>query len=165
MVFPSLAFPSIVSDVLTSMTGYAIAASFLPTILQRKNIAINKTLQETYRDYFIVYCPGIIGVMLGIFLVKVPALGRKWTLVLSSMMTAVSLFLYSIVSSEASHVGLNAMEYFFQILFNAVVSSRSLNLSGFSVSHILFRAAVWMDTGSIPRGSERVWGGSRLILL
>ena len=144
------------------MAGFTIAGSFLPTILQRKNIVIHKTLQETYRDYFIVYCPGILGVMLAIFLVKVPALGRKWTLVLSSMMMGVSLFLYSVVTTEASHVGFNAMEYFFQSLFNAVVSSRSLIYLGFRSQ--IFRAAIWMDTGSIPPRSERVCGGSCLIL-
>ena len=58
-------------------------------------------------------------------LVKVPVLGRKWTLVLSSILMGMSLFLYSFVNTEANRVGLNSMEYFFQTLFNAVVSSRS----------------------------------------
>ena len=125
------------------MTGFVIAGSFLPTILQRKNIAIDKTLQETYRDYFIVYSPGILGVLVAMFLVQVPALGRKWTLVLSSMLLGISLFLYCIVNTEASHVGINAMEYFFQSLFNAVVSSRFLIHLPFGLT---FGAAVWMDT-------------------
>ena len=125
------------------MTGFVIAGSFLPTILQRKNIAIDKTLQETYRDYFIVYSPGILGVLVAMFLVQVPALGRKWTLVLSSMLLGISLFLYCIVNTEASHVGINAMEYFFQSLFNAVVSSRFLIHLPFGPT---FGAAVWMDT-------------------
>ena len=71
-----------------------------------------------------MYCPGLVAVLLAVFLVQIPSFGRKWTLVLSSMLMGVSLFLYSIVSTEASHVGLNAMAYFFQALFNAVVSSR-----------------------------------------
>jgi len=33
----------------------------------------------------------------------------------------ISLFLYCVVTTEASHVGINAMEYFFQTLFNAVL--------------------------------------------
>ena len=72
-----------------------------------------------------MYCPGLVAVVLSMVLVKVPILGRKWTLVLSSVLMGVSLFLYSIMSTEASYVGLNAMVFFFQILFNAVVGSRS----------------------------------------
>ena len=61
-------------------------------------------------------------------MVQVPAFGRKWTLVLSSAFTGISLFLYSIVNSEANYIGLNAMYYFFITLFNAVVSNHSLSI-------------------------------------
>ena len=33
----------------------------------------------------------------------------------------VSMFLYTVINTEAGSVGLNAMEYFFQSLFNAVL--------------------------------------------
>lgn len=42
-------------------------------------------------------------------------------MVVSSALMAISLFLYTLVSSQAGSVGLNAMEYFFQSLFNAVL--------------------------------------------
>lgn len=106
------------------MVGFSIAGTFLPVILLRKNGAVQKTLKQTYRDYFIMYCPGILAVVLAMFMVRLPALGRKWTLVISSMLMGISLFLYSIVNTEANHVGFNAMEYFCQTLFNAVVRTR-----------------------------------------
>jgi MFS family permease len=98
-----------------------ILGSFLPTILARKNSAINVSLSETYRDYVIIYLPGIVGVMLGSSMVYVPRIGRKWAMVVSSALMGVSLFLFAAVNTQASNVGLNAMEYFFQSMFNAVL--------------------------------------------
>lgn len=51
----------------------------------------------------------------------VPRVGRKWAMVFSSAMMGVSLFLFSTVNTQASNIGLNAMEYFFQSMFNAVL--------------------------------------------
>lgn len=54
-------------------------------------------------------------------MVYMPRIGRKWAMVLSSALMGVSLFLFAAVSSHASNVGFNAMEYFFQSMFNAVL--------------------------------------------
>ncbi|KAG8215101.1 major facilitator superfamily domain-containing protein [Butyriboletus roseoflavus] len=101
--------------------GFGIAGAYLPTILQRKNSAISVTLEQTYVDYLIIYTPGIAAVILSVFLVRAPMVGRKWTLVFSSMVMGISLFLYSIVNNQASHIGFNMLEYFCQSLFNAAL--------------------------------------------
>jgi len=101
--------------------GFSVAGSFLPTILLKKNAAINVTVEETYRDYVIIYLPGIMGVGLGAFMVYVPRIGRKWAMVVSSALMGVSLFLFSTVNTQASNIGFNVMEYFFQSMFNAVL--------------------------------------------
>lgn len=51
----------------------------------------------------------------------VPLVGRKWAMVASSALMGVSLFLFATVNTEASNVALNALEYFFQSMFNAVL--------------------------------------------
>lgn len=51
----------------------------------------------------------------------VPLVGRKWAMVGSSALMGVSLFLFATVNSRASNIGFNAMEYFFQSMFNAVL--------------------------------------------
>ena len=104
-------------------TGSTIAFTYLPTILQRKNTAINVSVEQTYTDYLIVYSPGIAAIVLSVFMVRAPMVGRKWTLVFSSMATGISLFLFSVVNTQASEVGFNMLEYFCQTLFNAAVSS------------------------------------------
>lgn len=64
---------------------------------------------------------GVPGVILGAFLIEIPVLGRKWVMVLSSALMGVSLFLYSAITTPAASTGFNAMEYFFQSTFNAVL--------------------------------------------
>jgi MFS family permease len=64
---------------------------------------------------------GMPGVALGAVLVEIPRIGRKWAMVFTSAMMATSLFLYVTVTSFNGSVGLNAMEYFFQSAFNAVL--------------------------------------------
>ena len=50
-----------------------------------------------------------------------PRVGRKWTMVLSSAAMGASLFLFVTINSQAGNIGVNAMEYFFQSMFNAVL--------------------------------------------
>jgi hypothetical protein len=86
----------------------------LPRILALKNGALNLSLKFTYRSYLAIYAPGIVGVVLGAMMYGVPAIGRKWTMVVSSALMGVSMFVFSAVNDEASNIGLNVMEYFFQ---------------------------------------------------
>jgi len=51
----------------------------------------------------------------------IPLIGRKWAMVISSALMATSLFLFAAVNTQASNIGFNAMEYFFQSMFNAVL--------------------------------------------
>lgn len=48
-------------------------------------------------------------------------IGRKWGMVISSALMAISLFLFAAVNTQASNIGLNLMEYFFQSMFNAIL--------------------------------------------
>ena len=90
-------------------------------MLARKNALISVPIRTTYRNYIIIYVVGIPAVLLAAALWRVPLLGRKYTMVISSALMATSLFLFAAVNTPASNIGLNAMEYFFQSLFNAVL--------------------------------------------
>lgn len=91
----------------------------MPQILLQKNREIEVSTEETYRNYVIIYVCGIPGVLLGALMYGVPLVGRQWGMVISSALMATSLFLFSAINTEASNVGLNIMEYFFQSMFNA----------------------------------------------
>ena len=129
-------------------TGSSIALTYLPTILQRKNSAINVGLKQTYIDYLIIYSPGFVAVTLSVLMVRAPMVGRKWTLVVASAAMGISLFLYSIVNTEASYVGFNLLDYFCLTLFNAAVSSVRIILATRSLKDTII--ALWMDSRGIP---------------
>ncbi|KAL9624815.1 MAG: hypothetical protein Q9160_000861 [Pyrenula sp. 1 TL-2023] len=97
--------------------GFTIAGFYLPTILARKNASIGVSLYSTYRSYILIYIFGIPGVVIGTLLWN----GRRTAMLSSSLMMGVSLFIFSQVNSEASNIGINGMEYFFQSMFNAVL--------------------------------------------
>lgn len=101
--------------------GFTVAGFYLPQIIALKNGALNKSLRYTYRSYVYIYLPGIIGVLLGAALYRTSLLGHKYTMMLSTSLMAVSIFVFSTVNSPASNIGLNLMEYFFQSMFNAVL--------------------------------------------
>ncbi|KAL9011527.1 MAG: hypothetical protein Q9173_003635 [Seirophora scorigena] len=101
--------------------GFSIAGGLLPQILLQKNREIEVSTERTYRNYVIIYVCGIPGVLLGALMYGVPLVGRQWGMVISSALMATSLFLFSAINTEASNVGLNIMEYFFQSMFNAIL--------------------------------------------
>lgn len=51
----------------------------------------------------------------------IPFIGRKYAMMISSGLMGASIFIFSAVNNEASNIGLNVMEYFFQSMFNAVL--------------------------------------------
>jgi hypothetical protein len=71
-------------------------------------------VSETYKQYMIIYFPGIIGAILALLSIQLPLLGRKWSLVFSALCQGISMAMYTQVSSTAAYVGLNALEYIMQ---------------------------------------------------
>ncbi|OAA74050.1 membrane transporter [Cordyceps fumosorosea ARSEF 2679] len=102
-------------------SGFTVAGFYLPRILALKNGAAHVSLRATYAAYIYTYAPGIIGVLAGALMYRVPLLGRRWTMVLSSALMGASIFLLATVDSVAKREGLFALEYFFQSMFNAVL--------------------------------------------
>ena len=79
------------------------------------------SLRSTYTAYVYTYAPGVIGVLLGAAMYRVPAIGRKLTMMVAAGLMGTSIFLLSVVDSRAKNEGLFTMEYFFQSMFNAVL--------------------------------------------
>ncbi|GAA5970242.1 hypothetical protein JCM11641_001634 [Rhodosporidiobolus odoratus] len=101
--------------------SFSIAGGYLPLILRQKGIDTRTSLNETYRNYVIVYLPGVTATILGSFLMEIPALGRKYSMVFAAALMGTSLFLYATVSSVAGFVGMNVMEYWAQSLYAALL--------------------------------------------
>ncbi|KAI9644870.1 hypothetical protein NHQ30_006897 [Ciborinia camelliae] len=101
--------------------GFSVAGAFLPLILARKGLEHNAGTSETYRNFIIIYMPGIVGVGMGALMVKVPRVGRRLSMIFSSALMGTSFFLFAAINSQAGNVGLSVMEYFFQSMFNSVL--------------------------------------------
>ncbi|PPJ51965.1 hypothetical protein CBER1_10089 [Cercospora berteroae] len=101
--------------------GFTLAGYYFPKIIAIKNSEIDVSLEQTYRNYVAIYSPGIIGVVLGAMMTRMAGLGKKWTMTISSGLMGLSIIFFSMTNSPASNIGLNAMEYFFQSMFNAVL--------------------------------------------
>ncbi|KAI0513188.1 membrane transporter [Xylaria bambusicola] len=101
--------------------GFTVAGTYLPQILALKNGSASKSLQFTYASYIYTYAPGILGVILGALMYRIPSIGRKWTMVLASGLMGASIFLFAVVDTVPKNLGLFTLEYFFQSMFNAVL--------------------------------------------
>ncbi|KAI1354306.1 major facilitator superfamily domain-containing protein [Xylaria sp. FL0043] len=101
--------------------GFTVAGTYLPRILALKNGSASKSLRFTYASYIYTYAPGIVGVLLGAFMYRIPSLGRKWTMTISSGLMGASIFLFATVDTVPKNLGLFTLEYFFQSMFNAVL--------------------------------------------
>ena len=97
--------------------GFTIAGSFLPTILARKGKALGLSLADTYRSYIYIYSLGIPGVLTGTLIYS----KRRLALVASSVLFGACLFVFTIVHDQKSYIAVNALVYFFQSMFNAIL--------------------------------------------
>jgi hypothetical protein len=57
-----------------------------------------------------IYTPGIVAVVLGSMMYKVPVFGRQLTMLIAAALMAVSIFVFSAVNSQPANIGLNMME-------------------------------------------------------
>lgn len=101
--------------------GFTLAGFYLPQILRAKGAEEDLSIATTYRNYILIYFPGIFAVALGAAMIEVPKLGRQWAMVVSSALMAVSFFIFTTVNSQAGSIGANAAEYMFQSFFNSIL--------------------------------------------
>lgn len=102
--------------------SFNLAGAFLPLILLRNNVSDGRaSVSETYKQYIIIYAPGVIGAALALVSVQLPLVGRKWSLVFSAICQGLAMAMYTQVKNTAGYVGLNALQYIMQTYFNAVL--------------------------------------------
>lgn len=101
--------------------AFSIAGQFLPLVLAKKGASHNLSRERTYINYIIIYSVGIPAALCASVLIDIPNVGRKWGMVLSAFGMGISLCLYAIVDDLTTEVAMNALEYFFQTLLNAIL--------------------------------------------
>eukprot|EP01119_Soliformovum_irregulare_P012500 TRINITY_DN3249_c0_g1_i3.p1 TRINITY_DN3249_c0_g1~~TRINITY_DN3249_c0_g1_i3.p1 ORF type:complete len:535 (+),score=118.58 TRINITY_DN3249_c0_g1_i3:112-1716(+) len=105
---------------ITDFWGFTMAG-FLPLILSNLGIKNDVSIYHTYLNYIIINTCGIPGVLIATGIIEIKFLGRKWSMLIASMFMSASCFLFVFVDGPIERVGFNAMEYFFQSMFNAIL--------------------------------------------
>ncbi|CDS00160.1 hypothetical protein [Sporisorium scitamineum] len=90
-------------------------------ILRAKGVEQDTSIETTYRNYILIYFPGIFAVAFGAAMIEVPKLGRQRAMVVSSALMASTFFLFTLASSTAGYVAASATEYMLQSFFNAIL--------------------------------------------
>ncbi|PWZ03552.1 MFS general substrate transporter [Testicularia cyperi] len=101
--------------------GFTLAGYYLPQILRAKGAEEDLSIATTYRNYILIYFPGIFAVAFGAAMIEVPKFGRQWAMIFSSALMAVCMFLFTIVETQTGSILANVGEYFFQSFFNSIL--------------------------------------------
>ena len=95
--------------------GYPLFNAFLPQYLQNagKNIAPTPN-RIVYRNYAITSIVGVPGSIIAAYTVDVKYIGRKYTIAVSTLITGILLFLFTISSDSNYQLIFTCLEAFFQ---------------------------------------------------
>ncbi|EEH36307.2 hypothetical protein PAAG_06725 [Paracoccidioides lutzii Pb01] len=98
--------------------GYPLFNSFLPQYLGNNG---KTPVSIVYRNYAITSIIGVPGSILACFTVDIPYIGRKGTMAISTALTAVTLFCFTISSNPDVQLACSCLEAFFQNIMYGVL--------------------------------------------
>ena len=95
--------------------GYPLFNAFLPQYLQNagKHQAPTPT-NIVYRNYAITSIIGVPGSIIGYYTVDLKYIGRKYTIAISTLLTGIILFLFTLSSASNFELAMSCLEAFFQ---------------------------------------------------
>ena len=102
--------------------GYPLFNAFLPQYLQ--NAGKNQEPTPTsvvYRNYAITSIIGVPGSIIGAYTVDIKYIGRKYTIAVSTLLTAIFLFVFTVSSDSSFQLAMTCLEAFFQNIMYGVL--------------------------------------------
>ncbi|POS85064.1 hypothetical protein EPUL_003361, partial [Erysiphe pulchra] len=108
----------------TSM-GYPLFNSFLPQYLSMGETSSGEPVSEyiTYRNYVITSIMGIPGSIVACYIVDLPFIGRRGTMAISTLVSSILIFLFTISRDASFQLGFSVAQSFFQNIMYAVLYS------------------------------------------
>lgn len=101
--------------------GYPLFNAFLPQYLQNAGKKVAPTPNNiTYRNYAITSIVGVPGSIIAAYTVDVKYIGRKYTIAVSTVITGILLFCFTISSDSNYQVTFTSLEAFFQSQFSSI---------------------------------------------
>ncbi|OCF42690.1 hypothetical protein I317_03421 [Kwoniella heveanensis CBS 569] len=114
-------FSSLAIAYMALFWSFAIAGFFLPLILRAKGVDADGSVADTYRSYIYIYLPGVTATLVAAWFMGFGKAGRRWSMVVSAALMGASLALYRFVESREGNIAFNAMEYWFQSFYAALL--------------------------------------------
>lgn len=135
---------------LTIGMGYPLFNAFLPQYLSNGQTSSGEAVSSytTYRNYAITSVVGVPGSIIACYTVNIPHFGRKGTMAVSTMLSGVFLFLFTISADSNYQLAFSSVEAFFQNIMYGVLYAYTPEVfpapvrgSGTGVSSFLNRVA------------------------
>ena len=108
---------------LTIGIGYPLFNAFLPQYLSNGKGSDGAAISAatTYRNYAITSVVGVPGSIIACYTVDIPHFGRKGTMALSTMLSGIFLFLFTISADSNYQLTFSSLEAFFQNIMYGVL--------------------------------------------
>ena len=99
--------------------GYPLFNAFLPQFYQNAGKANNEHTPNSvvYRNYAITSIVGVPGSFIAAYTVDVKYIGRKYTIAISTLITGILLFCFTISSDSNFQLTFGSLEAFFQSMY------------------------------------------------
>ena len=95
--------------------GYPLFNAFLPQYLENAGKDLPPTPNNiVYRNYAITSIVGVPGSLIAAYTVDVKYIGRKYTIAVSTLITGIFLFLFTLSSEPNFQLTFTSLEAFFQ---------------------------------------------------
>ena len=106
--------------------GYPLFNAFLPQYFQNVGKANTAPTPNSivYRNYAITSIVGVPGSFIAAYTVDVKYIGRKYTIAISTLITGILLFCFTISSDSNYQLTFSSLEAFFQSTFHHSPSTR-----------------------------------------
>ena len=102
--------------------GYPLFNAFLPQYLSNQGKGLPPTPTNiVYRNYAITSIVGVPGSIIACYTVDVKYIGRKGTIAVSTMLTGIILFLFTISNNPDFQTAMTSIEAFFQNIMYGVL--------------------------------------------
>ncbi|KAL5428043.1 hypothetical protein PMIN04_000987 [Paraphaeosphaeria minitans] len=101
--------------------GYPLFNAFLPQYLANSGSEQPTAVSVTYRNYAITSICGVPGSLLAYYLVNIPFLGRKKTMIIGTALTGVFVFLFTISGDPDFQLAFSCLEACFQQIMYGVL--------------------------------------------
>lgn len=101
--------------------GYPLFNAFLPQYLANAGSGSSTSTYIVYRNYLITSIVGVPGSIVGCFTVDIKYIGRKGTMAISTLLSGIFLFLFTLNTDSNYQLTFSSLEAFFQNIMYGVL--------------------------------------------